>query len=127
MKKQIKKVAEFHKLFKIGNQKTIKSNIGENIYNLRYNLMNEENNEYLIACKNNDFNEIADALGDQLYILFGTILKHGLQDKIENIFDEIHRSNLSKLDESGNPIFRHDGKILKSGSYFKPDISKILK
>ena len=96
-------------------------------YTLRYNLIKEENEEYLEACKNGDIIEIADALGDQLYILFGTILKHGLQHKIEEVYDEIHRSNMSKLDENGNPIFREDGKILKSNLYFKPDIGKILK
>ena len=93
---------------------------------LRYNLIKEENEEYLDACKNNDIVEIADALGDQLYILFGTILKHGLQYKIEEVYDEIHRSNMSKLDENGLPIFREDGKILKSNNYFRPDIKKIL-
>jgi predicted HAD superfamily Cof-like phosphohydrolase len=88
--------------------------------------MKEENDEYLEAAIKNDIVEIADALGDQLYILCGTILKHGLQDKIEEVFNEIQRSNLSKLDENGQPILREDGKILKSNLYFKPDIAKIL-
>ena len=88
--------------------------------------MQEENNEYLDACKNGDLNEIADALGDMMYILCGTILSHGLQDKIELIFEEIQKSNMSKLDKNGNPIYREDGKILKSENYFKPNISKIL-
>jgi predicted HAD superfamily Cof-like phosphohydrolase len=70
--------------------------------------------------------EIADALGDILYIAFGTILRHGLQHKIEEVFDEIHRSNMSKLDKDGKPIFREDGKVLKSEFYFKPDIKKVL-
>ncbi len=93
---------------------------------LRYNLMKEENEEYLEAAKNKDIIEIADALGDQLYILCGTILKHGLQHKIEEVFEEIQRSNMSKLDENGQPIFREDGKILKSNRYFKPNIQKVL-
>ena len=88
--------------------------------------MKEENEEYLEACKENDLVEIADALGDELYILCGTILKHGLQYKIDEVFNEIQRSNMSKLDENGNPIFREDGKILKSDSYFKPNIKDIL-
>lgn len=67
-----------------------------------------------------------DALGDQLYIIFGTILKPGLQHKIDEVFDEIHRSNMSKLDENGELIFREDGKILKSSRYFKPDIKGVL-
>lgn len=122
---KIKSVAEFHTVFKIGNADQIKL-IDENDYLLRFNLIKEENEEYLEACKNNDIIEIADALGDQLYILFGTILKHGLEHKIEDVYDEIHRSNMSKLDENGKPIYREDGKVLKSNLYFKPNIKKIL-
>ena len=83
-------------------------------------------NQYADACEKGDIVEIADALGDQLYILFGTMLKHGLQHKMEEVFDEIQRSNMSKLDEQGNPIFREDGKILKSNLYFRPNIKDIL-
>lgn len=122
---KIKSVEEFHTIFKIGNSDNVQL-ISERDYTLRYNLIKEENEEYLEACKNGDMTEIADALGDQLYILFGTILKHGLQHKIEEVYDEIHRSNMSKLDENGLPIFREDGKILKSNLYFKPEIKKIL-
>lgn len=118
-------VHQFHETFKIGNANSL-TLINEKDYTLRYNLIKEENDEYLEACKNGDIVEIADALGDQLYILFGTILKHGLQHKIEEVFDEIQRSNMSKLDENGQPIFREDGKILKSNLYFKPDIKTIL-
>lgn len=122
---KIKSVEEFHDIFKIGNSSEMKL-IDERDYTLRYNLIKEENEEYLDACINGDLVEIADALGDQLYILFGTILKHGLQHKIEEVYDEIHRSNMSKLDEKGEPIFREDGKILKSNLYFRPEIKKIL-
>lgn len=122
---KIKSVEEFHEVFQIGNADEIKL-IDEKDYTLRYNLLKEENEEYLEACKKGDIIEIADALGDQLYILFGTILKHGLQHKIEEVYDEIHRSNMSKLDENGKPIFREDGKILKSSLYFKPEIHKII-
>jgi predicted HAD superfamily Cof-like phosphohydrolase len=93
---------------------------------LRFNLMKEENEEYLEAAKNGDIVEIADALGDMLYILCGTINAHGLQDKIAAVFEEIQRSNMSKLDDNGEPIFREDGKVMKSTNYFKPDISSIL-
>mgnify|MGYP006422872109 CR=1 FL=1 len=88
--------------------------------------MAEENQEYLQAAKNNDLVEVADALGDMLYILCGTIIEHGMQDKIEEIFDEIQKSNLSKLGEDGKPIYRNDGKVMKGPNYFKPDISKVL-
>ena len=123
---KIKHVEKFHDVFRIGNRYEPTAVVPENEYMLRYNLIKEENEEYLEACKNGDIVEIADALGDQLYILFGTILRHGLQHKIEEVFDEIQRSNMSKLDENGLPIFREDGKIMKSNLYFKPDIKKIL-
>lgn len=122
---KIKSVEEFHDIFKIGNASEIKL-IDEKDYTLRYNLIKEENEEYLDACKKGDIIEIADALGDQLYILFGTILKHGLQHKIEEVYDEIHRSNMSKLDENGQPIYREDGKVLKSNLYFRPNIKSVL-
>ena len=123
---KIKYVEKFHDTFKIGNRYTPTAEVSEDEYMLRYNLIKEENEEYLEACKNKDIVEIADALGDQLYILFGTILRHGLQYKIEEVFDEIQRSNMSKLDEKGQPIFREDGKIMKSQLYFKPNIKEIL-
>ena len=123
---KIMDVHHFHETFKIGNanEPTL---INEKDYTLRYNLIKEENDEYLEACQNGDLVEIADAIGDQLYILFGTICKHGLQHKIEEVFNEIQLSNLSKLDEEGNPIFREDGKILKSNLYFRPNIKDIIK
>jgi predicted HAD superfamily Cof-like phosphohydrolase len=125
MKKQLDSVKEFHEAFGQANGLYVK-NLNQDEYELRYRLMAEENDEYLQACKDNNIDEIADALGDQLYILCGTILKHGLQHKIQLIFSEIHRSNMSKLDADGKPILREDGKILKSNRYFPPDIKKIL-
>jgi len=125
MKNKINSVGQFHEVFKIGNADKL-TLVDEANYTLRYNLLKEENEEYLEACKKGDLVEIADALGDLLYITYGTILKHGLQHKIEEVFDEIHRSNMSKLDENGKPIFREDGKVLKSNLYFRPDIKKIL-
>jgi predicted HAD superfamily Cof-like phosphohydrolase len=123
--KKIINVEQFHDKFNINNQyKPV--NISSDQYELRHKLMKEENDEYLEACQDNNLVEIADALGDKLYILCGTILKHGLQYKIEEVFSEIHRSNMSKLDENGEPIFREDGKILKSNLYFKPDIESII-
>jgi predicted HAD superfamily Cof-like phosphohydrolase len=123
---KINSVKEFHEVFKIGSREIPEGSISEAEYILRHRLMQEENDEYLEACKRGDLVEIADALGDKMYILFGSILKHGLQYKIEEIFDEIHRSNMSKLDDKGQPIFREDGKIMKSSNYFKPDIKKVL-
>lgn len=122
----IDNVCAFHDAFKISNAYTPQAMLPTADIELRYNLMKEENEEYLEAAKNGDLVEIADALGDQLYILCGTILKHGLQDKIAEVFEEIQRSNMSKLDANGNPIYREDGKVLKSEQYFKPDIESVL-
>ncbi len=119
-------VETFHEAFGIQNHYEPKADLTEDEVTLRYNLMREENEEYLDAAKKGDLVEIADALGDQLYILCGTILRHGLQHKIEEVFFEIQRSNMSKLDANGNPIYREDGKVLKSDLYFKPDIASIL-
>ena len=126
MKHIIKHVENFHDSFGILNNYQPTTALSEDEITLRFNLMKEENEEYLEAAKNNDIVEIADALGDQLYILCGTILKHGLQHKIEEVFEEIQRSNMSKLDGNGKPIFREDGKILKSDKYFKPNIKSVL-
>jgi predicted HAD superfamily Cof-like phosphohydrolase len=94
---------------------------------LRFNLMAEENQEYLDAVNDNDVVGIADALGDMLYILLGTALEHGLHNHLDRVFNEIHRSNMSKMGEDGKPIRREDGKILKGKNYFPPNISKIIK
>lgn len=126
MKNIIKHVEEFHDSFGIKNNYEPTVNLSKDEVTLRYNLMKEENDEYLEAALNGDLVEVADALGDQLYILCGTILKHGLQHKIEEVFEEIQRSNMSKLDENGKPIYREDGKILKSNLYFKPNIKSII-
>ena len=126
LEETIKAVETFHEAFKIGNNYSPTVELSEADVLLRYKLMREENEEYLEAAQNGDMVEVADALGDMLYILCGTILKHGIQDKIAEVFQEIQRSNMSKLDKDGNPIYREDGKVLKSDQYFKPDIAAIL-
>ncbi len=126
MKKYTDAVHEFHTAFGLGIKNEPTANIGEDRNLLRFNLMKEENEEYFEATNNNDLVEVADALGDMLYILAGTIIEHGMQHKIVEVFDEIQRSNMSKLGEDGKPIYREDGKVLKGPNYFKPDIQKIL-
>ncbi|MEL6916176.1 MAG: nucleoside triphosphate pyrophosphohydrolase family protein [Bacteroidota bacterium] len=126
MQDKLNAVELFHKSFGLGVSDTVKANLGASKNLLRFNLMDEENKEYLEAVNNNDLVEVADALGDMLYILCGTILEHGMQYKIEEVFEEIQRSNMSKLGENGKPIYREDGKVLKGPNYFKPDIKSIL-
>lgn len=126
MKKQLNHVEKFHDTFGIPNEYTPKATISNDLIDLRFKLMAEENEEYLEAAKNGDLVEVADALGDMMYILCGTILSHGMQYKIEEVFEEIQRSNMSKLGEDGKPIYREDGKVLKGQNYFRPNIAKII-
>jgi len=126
IEKPVQAVTEFHHAFGLGVEQQPNAKLPKAISQLRYNLMKEENEEYLEAAQADDLVEIGDALGDMLYILCGTIIAHGFQDKIEAIFDEIQRSNMSKLGNDGKPIYREDGKVLKGPNYFKPNIKKIL-
>jgi len=126
MKKQITHVHAFHEAFGIENKPTPTANISPKVIELRHRLMHEENEEYLEAAKAGNLTEVADALGDMMYILCGTILSHGLQHIIEDVFEEIQRSNMSKLDADGKPIYREDGKVLKGPSYFRPNIDAVL-
>ena len=126
MKDKILAVKEFHKAFKLDYLDKPKADLGMDKNKLRFNLMKEENEEYFEAANNNDMVEVADALGDMLYILCGTIIEHGMEHKIDGIFREIQNSNMSKLGADGSPIYREDGKVLKGPNYFKPDIEGIL-
>ena len=126
MKKKIKAVQEFHESFGLGVSHSPVAKLSAQKLKLRFDLMDEENREYLEAAENDDLVEVADALGDMLYILCGTILEHGMQHKIEEVFNEIQRSNMSKLGADGKPIYREDGKVMKGPNYFKPNIESIL-
>ncbi len=126
MKNQLDAVKTFHNAFGLGVLHKPEADLGQEKNLLRYKLMREENEEYLEAAQEGDLEEVADALGDMLYILCGTILEHGLQYKIEEVFEEIQRSNMSKLGENGKPIYREDGKVLKGPNYFKPDLKSVL-
>jgi predicted HAD superfamily Cof-like phosphohydrolase len=126
MKHQLESVQHFHETFGLKNENHPTIEISRETALLRYKLMREENEEYLEAAEKGDIVEVADALGDMLYILCGTILTHGMQDVIEEVFDEIQRSNMSKLGKDGKPIYREDGKVLKGPDYFRPNIKAIL-
>lgn len=126
VKKLIDFVKEFHESFGIENNEQPTTELSAKDIQLRFDLLKEENEEYLEAAKEGNLVEVADALGDMMYILFGTILKHGMQHKIVEVFEEIQKSNMSKLGEDGKPIYREDGKVLKGPNYFKPNISEVL-
>ena len=126
MKHNLNAVQKFHEAFGLGVLQKPKAKLDAAKLKLRFDLMAEENEEYLEAAHEDDLVEVADALGDMLYILCGTILEHGMQHKIEEVFDEIQRSNMSKLGADGKPIYREDGKVMKGPNYFKPNIEEIL-
>ena len=126
IKKPIEAVTLFHRAFGLGIENKPTASLPETLSMLRFNLMKEENEEYLEAAKTGNLIEVGDALGDMLYILCGTILSHGMQHKITDVFKEIQRSNMSKLGSDGKPIYREDGKVLKGPNYFKPDIAAVL-
>lgn len=135
MNKQLKDLETFQKAFN-STFNEIPTLLKDEDYVLRYNLLKEENEEYLEACRNNDKVGILDALTDQLYIVLGTIVSHGMQHIIEKAFEEVHASNMSKLDENGKPIIngengvfdssRPKGKILKSKNFFEPNLKQFL-
>ena len=126
MQKQLDAVAAVHRAFGAGIAEVPIAETPLEIKNLRHKLMAEENNEYLEAANANDLVEVADALGDMLYILCGTILTHGMQHIIEEVFDEIQQSNMSKLGVDGKPIYREDGKVMKGPQYRKPNLKQFL-
>ncbi|WP_144665813.1 nucleoside triphosphate pyrophosphohydrolase family protein [Dokdonia sp. Hel_I_53] len=126
MKNKLAAVTLFHDTYGLDKELKPTASLPKSKNELRYQLMKEENEEYLEAANAGDLVEVADALGDMLYILCGTIIEHGMQEKIEEIFNEIQRSNMSKLGKDGKPIYREDGKVLKGPNYFKPDLESIL-
>ena len=126
MKKQMNAVKDFHDTFGLSYNDSPTVALEKKTIELRYNLMKEENEEYIEAARKNDIIEVADALGDMLYILCGTIIEHGMSDIIEDVFDEIQKSNMSKLGANGKPIYRQDGKVMKGPNYFKPNFSKFF-
>ncbi len=97
----------------------------EKINKLRVNLINEELEEFKQAIKNNDIKEVADALTDILYVTYGA--GHAFGINLDSCFDEVQRSNMSKLGNDGKPIYNEEGKVMKGPKYFKPDLNKFLK
>lgn len=126
MKKVIDSVQIFQDIFKQPTSSTPTLTNADN-QKLRYDLAFEELEEYRQACQEGNIVEILDSLSDQLYILIGTANSHGLGKALFHAFEEVHRSNMTKLDKNGEPIFREDGKILKPEHFEKPDLKKVLR
>ena len=94
------------------------------IVQLRIDLIEEELNELKEAVKNNDIVEVADALTDILYVTYGA--GHSFGVDLDKCFDEVQRSNMSKLGVDGKPIYNESGKVMKGPDYFAPDLKKII-
>lgn len=122
----IRKVQQFHEAFGVPVSGQPTAAISTDLRALRVRLLEEELEEYKAATAAGDIVAVADALTDLAYVLFGTYVTHGLQDVAEALFDEVHRSNMSKLDENGRPLYREDGKVLKSARFSQPNLVKIL-
>ena len=97
----------------------------EKINNLRYNLIKEELEELKQAIDKKDLLEVADALTDILYVTYGA--GHAFGINLDDCFDEVQNSNMSKLGNDGKPIYNESGKVMKGPNYYKPDLSKFLK
>lgn len=126
MKKQLNQVKEFHLACGIYSQENPNVHIPEAIKAVRKVVLEEEVKELYEAVATENIIESAKELADVMYCVLGTVHALGLAEKFEEIFDEVHKSNMSKLDENGKPVVREDGKILKSTLYTEPNIKKIL-
>ena len=118
------KVKTFMKTF--GQEVKEKSSFSsDKINELRFNLIKEELEELRIAMNTKNLVEVADALTDILYVTYGA--GHAFGINLDKCFDEVQQSNMSKLDDHGNPIYNDSGKVMKGPKYFKPDLSKFIK
>lgn len=115
------KVEEFMNAF---GQDVEKEPIWTSVSNFRYRLIYEELGELREALDNRDIVEVADALTDLLYVVYGA--GHSFGINLDKCFEEVHNSNMSKLGEDGKPIHREDGKVLKGPNYWAPDLKKVL-
>ena len=126
MEDAIRKVQQFHEAFGVAVADAPIGAVSAELRALRVKLLEEELEEYKLASAAGDIVAVADALTDLAYVLFGTYVTHGLQDSADALFDEVHRSNMSKLDQDGRPIYREDGKVLKSAQFSEPDLGAVL-
>ena len=126
MEDAIRKVQQFHEAFGVAVADAPIGAVSAELRALRVKLLEEELEEYKLSSAAGDIVAVADALTDLAYVLFGTYVTHGLQDSADALFDEVHRSNMSKLDQDGRPIYREDGKVLKSAQFSEPDLGAIL-
>ena len=117
------KVGIFMKTF--GQELKIKSELStEKINKLRISLIQEELDELKQAIRDNNIKEVADALTDILYVTYGA--GHAFGINLDQCFDEVQNSNMSKLGNDGKPIYNEQGKVMKGPNYFRPDLNKFI-
>jgi predicted HAD superfamily Cof-like phosphohydrolase len=121
----LSKVREFHRAFRLPASATPIESIDDRVRRTRINLVKEEVDELIAAMKTEDLVAIADELADVLYVVFGTAVTYGIP--IDAVFEEVHRSNMTKLGEDGTPIIAESGKCLKGPNYEKPRIDELLR
>ena len=126
MEDQLAKVKHFHEIFNCHMEEAPTAKIAPDLAAVRIRLFEEELAEYRKAVEQADIALVADALTDMLYVLLGTYITHGLQDVAPALFDEVHRSNMSKLGPDGKPVLRADGKVLKSELFSPPDLKSVF-
>jgi len=117
-------VAEFHRAFNLPVRQTPGADIDDGLARLRIALLEEEVSEFAAASEKGDLVGIADALGDIVYVVYGTALTYGID--LDAVMREVHRSNMSKLGRDGKPIIRDDGKVIKSEQYSPSDVAAVL-
>jgi predicted HAD superfamily Cof-like phosphohydrolase len=115
----------FHETFDLPRQAMPNIEIAESLAKLRTALLKEEVSELIDAVNDSDIVALADALADIVYVAYGTAVTYGID--LDRVLHEVHRSNMSKLGKDGEPIFRADGKVVKSSQYRPPDVAGVLK
>ncbi len=126
MQRQLQALLEFHRTFGAYVSDRPTADIPPQVRELRIRLIEEELAEYAEAARAGDLVGIADALTDLLYVVLGAMVAHGLHEVAEALFEEVHRSNMSKAGPDGRPLRRSDGKILKPVTFSPPDLHAIL-
>lgn len=117
-------VSSFHEAFNLPRASRPRINVPADLAKLRVDLLVEETGEFADATASRDIVGMADALADIVYVAYGAAVTYGID--LDAALREVHRSNMSKLDEHGQPVYREDGKVLKSAQYTPPDIAGVL-
>ncbi len=127
MRAELEALLEFHRAMRVYYAERPQATLPPDVAAVRLALLEEELQEYREALAAGDLVEIADALTDLLYVLLGTMISHGLQEVAEDLFAEVHRSNMTKLGPDGQVVYREDGKVLKPPTFEPPDLRRVLR